>query len=210
MRKVTYPISVACALLAILVLAACGSSGSSTSSTAAATTAPAASSGSSAGGQSNGATATVNPSAATALVDCLKKQGVHTSEIKPGEVPSPPSGVSVQKFHEALLHCGVPTVGAPVTPTAPNKVPLFEGRYTGPHLHAALSAFTACMRARGVSVPQTPATGAIPATPGSGVNEQKLIAAERICFPLITKELKLKIKRPFHTGHESPPTVAGT
>jgi hypothetical protein len=138
----------------------------------------------------------------SALTKCLHEQGVDAAPIKPGEVPTPPAGVTVKKFHEALLHCGVPAVGAPVTPA--NRVPLFQGRYTGHHLRVALDAFEQCLRDHGVAIPHTDTAGGkekVPVfPPESAANEQKLIEAEDVCFPLIEKQLDLKVKPPFNPG----------
>jgi hypothetical protein len=192
------------ACVAVLALAACGSSESTNTTKNAAN-------GASATAQAGSTSAGTHPSAQKALVACLKRQGVNSPPIKPGEVPTPPSGVTLKQFHEALLRCGVPTVGAPVSPTT-NSVPLFNGRYTGKHLRAALTAFAACMRSHGVSLSSPNTSGKSPAftlPPASHANEQKLIAGEHICFPLITKQLHLKVKPPFDVGGEHPPVVPG-
>jgi len=98
---------------------------------------------------------------------------------------------------------------APIAVARPHRtagqVPLFNGRYTGPHLRAALTAFASCMRAHGVVLPHPNTTGkgpAFPIPPESSSGEQKLVAAEQVCFPLITNALHLKVKPAFHPASE--------
>lgn len=159
----------------------------------------------SAAAQKKAGTSNSHPSATSALSLCMHKQGVDIAAIKPGEQPAPPAGVSVAKFHEALLRCGIPTVGIPVAPTT-GQVPLFQGRYTGAHLHEILDRFEQCLRAHGVVIPHNDVAGKeLPLPTESSANEQKLIDAERACFPIVTNELKLKVKPRFNPGGTDNP-----